>query len=119
MATEHEQVSDVRTYLLNNSPLSPQTNYQGPADDVRNYRFWGVTASAAADGNSIKVVLEYRFYSTGQWREFDNFYISDVDAAGSKDRVYRVTRGEYRARLENESEIGEPLVDLQYIKGGN
>ncbi|MBD3263631.1 MAG: hypothetical protein GF375_00835 [Candidatus Omnitrophica bacterium] len=119
MATEHEQVSDVRTYLLDNISLDPQTSYQGPADDVRNYRFWGVTATATQTANKIKVILEYRFYSVGQWREFDSFYISDVDEAASIDRVYRVTRGEYRARLDNEDEVSQPFVDLQYIKGGN
>jgi hypothetical protein len=120
MATEREQVSDVRTRLLDNFPgLLPLTSYQGPADDVINYRFWGATATAMQDANMVKVVLEYRFRHVGQWREFDSFYVGPDDQAHSIDRIYRVTRGEYRARLDNEDELSTPLVDFQYIKGGN
>jgi len=116
---EDEQVSDVRTKLRSNVSLLAQTSYQGPDDNVENYRFWGVTATAAQTANEVKVVLEYRYHN-GQWREFDSFYIGSVpDAGDSVDRVYRVTREEYRARLDNESEISSPLVDFGYIKGGN
>jgi len=119
MAIEDEQVSDVRTKLLdNNNGPSPLASYQGPADEVDNYRFWGVTATALQDADKMKIVLEYRYHN-GQWREFDSFYVGTTSSAASIDRVYRITREEYRARIDNESEISTSIMDFGYIKGGN
>jgi len=119
MAIEDEQVSDVRTKLLENAiGPAPLASYQGPADSVENYRFWGVTATALQDSDKIKIVVEY-CYNLGLWREFDSFYVGSTSSGDSVDRVYRITRIHYRARIENESEISTPVMDFGYIKGGN
>jgi len=102
--------TDSKRLIANNLDILALATVAGPTENMRNHAFLGVTCHTSQDG---QLEIEYRMPG-GIWRQIDGSPFA-ITGGVAFDRVYRITRDEYRVTFTDTSGVANN-VDLGTLR---